>query len=133
MSDVMTRKPGRVFYGWFALAGGMLIIFTVGGTFVNSFGVFLPVVSAELGWGRATLATALSLGIVAFGLPSPLWGVLVSRLGPRFAIILGNMVGAPARAPPHARGRGGPAPPGAGGRRRAENPRRNGRRYLRRV
>ncbi|OGO44368.1 MAG: hypothetical protein A2Z05_07845 [Chloroflexi bacterium RBG_16_60_22] len=94
----MTRKPGRVFYGWFALAGGMLIIFTVGGTFVNSFGVFLPVVSAELGWGRATLATALSLGIVAFGLPSPLWGVLVSRLGPRFAIILGNMVAALALA-----------------------------------
>ncbi|HJX13595.1 MAG TPA: MFS transporter, partial [Dehalococcoidales bacterium] len=98
MADVMTRKPGRVFYGWFALAGGMLIIFTVGGTFVNSFGVFLPVVSAELGWGRATLATALSLGIVAFGLPSPLWGVLVSRLGPRFAIILGNMVAALALA-----------------------------------
>ena len=84
----------RVFYGWFALAGVMIVIFVVGGTFVNSFGVFLPVICNEFGWSRAAVATALSLGVVAFGLPSPLFGILVSRIGPKIALIIGNFLAA---------------------------------------
>ena len=48
----------------------MLIVFSVGGIFGNSFGVFLPVVSSEMGWSRGAMALALSLGITAFGLRS---------------------------------------------------------------
>ena len=84
----------RVFYGWFALAGVMLVIFVVGGTFVNSFGVFLPVICNEFGWSRAVVAAALSLGIVAFGLPSPIFGILVSRIGPSNSLIIGNFLAA---------------------------------------
>jgi len=90
----MTPKTGRVFYGWFALVGAMFVIFVVGGAFVNSFGVFLPVICTEFGWSRAAVAAGLSIGIVAFGLPSPLWGVLVARFGPRINIILGNLLAA---------------------------------------
>ena len=82
----------KVFYGWFALAGVMLVIFVVGGSFVNSFGIFLPVICKEFGWSRAVVAAALSLGIVAFGLPSPLFGILVSRFGPRITLIIGNFL-----------------------------------------
>ncbi len=84
----------RIFYGWFALAGVMLVIFVVGGSFVNSFGVFLPVICREFGWSRAAVAAALSLGVVAFGLPSPLYGILVTRLGPRITLIIGNSLAA---------------------------------------
>ncbi len=84
----------RIFYGWFALAGVMLVIFVVGGSFVNSFGVFLPVICDEFGWSRASVATALSLGVLAFGLPSPLFGVLVSRFGAKVNIVLGNLLAA---------------------------------------
>lgn len=80
------------FYGWFALTGVMLVIFTIGGVFINTFGVFLPVVSGDFGWSRGSLSLALSMGVMAFGLPSPLFGVLVTRLGPRRAIILGNLL-----------------------------------------
>jgi len=90
--EAVTGKTGRVFYGWFALAGAMLVIFVVGGAFVNSFGVLLPVIASEFGWSRAVVAGALSAGIIAFGLPSPLYGVLVARLGPRFTLILGNLL-----------------------------------------
>jgi MFS family permease len=83
-----------MFYGWFALAGAMLVVLFAGGTFVNSFGVLLPVITAEFGWSRAVVAGALSAGIVAFGLPSPLFGIIVTRLGPRRTIILGNLVAA---------------------------------------
>ena len=95
----MTPKiasPGRGggFYGWFALAGGTLVIFTMGGSFVHAFGVMLPVICGEFGWSRATVALALSMGIMAFGLPSPLFGMLVTRFGPRFTVIWGNLLGA---------------------------------------
>ncbi len=91
-NEIPIRK--RVFYGWFALAGVMMIIFIVGGTFVNSFGVFLPVICNAFGWSRASVAAALSLGVLAFGLPSPLFGILVSRIGPRNSLIIGNSLAA---------------------------------------
>lgn len=80
------------FYGWFALTGVMLVIFTVGGLVVHSYGVFLPVVSDHFGWSRGTLSLALSMGIMAFGLPSPVFGLIVARFGPRIPIIVGNLL-----------------------------------------
>jgi len=90
--ETVTGRKGGVFYGWFALAGVMLVIFVVGGAFVNSFGVLLPVITTEFGWSRAIVAGALAAGIMAFGLPSPLYGVLVARLGPRITLIFGNLL-----------------------------------------
>lgn len=84
----------RVFYGWFALAGVALVIFIVGGALINSFGVLLPVVTGEFGWSRAEVSLALTLGILSFGLPSPLFGIFINRLGPRKTIIFGNALAA---------------------------------------
>ncbi len=87
-------SPGRnkVFYGWFVLAGVIFVIFVTGGSFVSSFGVLLPIITAEFGWSRAVVAGALSAGIMAFGLPSLFYGILVTRLGPRFTIISGSLL-----------------------------------------
>jgi sugar phosphate permease len=93
-SDRIRRKSGEAFHGWYVLVGSMLITFIVGGAFVNTFGVMLPVISHEFGWSRATVSMALSLGMIAFGVPSPLYGFLNNRLGPRFSIILGNLLAA---------------------------------------
>jgi MFS family permease len=90
--ETAARKSGRIFYGWFALAGNLLVVFVVGGVFFNSFGVLLPVVSQEFEWSRAVVAGALSAGVIAFGLPSPLYGILIARLGPRFSLIWGNLL-----------------------------------------
>jgi MFS family permease len=90
----MTPGTGRVFYGWFALVGTMFVIFVMGGAFVNSFGVFLPVICDEFGWSRAAVAAGLSIGFLAFGLPSPLWGIFVAKFGPRINIVLGNLLAA---------------------------------------
>ncbi len=92
MTETLPQNKPRVFYGWFALTGVMLVIFTVGGTFVNSFSVLLPVITTDFGWSRGVVAGALSAGIIAFGLPSPLWGAIVTRFGPRRTLIFGNLV-----------------------------------------
>ena len=88
----LSQKKSGIFYGWFALAGVMLVIYIVGGAFVHSYGVLLPVITKEYDWSRAVVAGALSLGIIAFGLPSPLFGNLVNRLGPRLPLIFGNLL-----------------------------------------
>ncbi|MBN1176240.1 MAG: MFS transporter [Dehalococcoidales bacterium] len=90
--ETVTGRTGRIFYGWFALAGVALVIFVVGGVFVNSFGVLLPVITVEFGWSRAMVAGALSAGILAFGLPSPLYGIIVAKLRPRITLITGNLL-----------------------------------------
>lgn len=91
-SEIPDTRSNRIFYGWFALGGAMLVIFIVGGSFVHSYGVLLPIITVEFGWKRAVVSGALSMGIMAFGLPSPLWGVLVARLGPRLTLIVGNFI-----------------------------------------
>ena len=89
-------ENSRIFYGWFALAGVAIVIFIVGGAFVHSFGPLLPELEliSEYDWGRAEIALALTLGILAFGLPSPLFGILVNKYGPRYTIIVGNAIAA---------------------------------------
>jgi MFS family permease len=94
MSPDSPSKKKRVFYGWFTLVGAALVIFIVGGSFIQSYGVLLPKITSEFGWSRAEVSLALTLGILAFGLPSPLFGILVNKYGPRFTIIVGNALAA---------------------------------------
>jgi MFS family permease len=87
-------RKTKPFYGWWALSGAMVVTFVVGGAYMNSFGVFLPVICDQLGWSRAEVSLALSMGIIAFGLPSLLYSYLISKYGARFAIITGNLLAA---------------------------------------
>jgi MFS family permease len=87
-------KHSRVFYGWITLAGASLIIFIVGGAFVHSFSVLLPEITKEFDWDRGQVALALTLGILAFGLPSPIVGMTVGKFGPRITMIVGNALAA---------------------------------------
>jgi MFS family permease len=94
----MKKRRSRPFYGWFALAGSMLTAFVAGGALVFSYGVFLPVMCAEFGWSRAVMSGGLSIGLLTFGVPSLLSGVLVAKFGPRINMIWGNLVAALALA-----------------------------------
>lgn len=87
-----TATDSKAFYGWFVLAGIIPVTLVVGGSFINSFGVLLPVLTEEFNWTRAEVSMALSLGIAAFGLPSMFFGIAVNKLGARFTIGLGNLL-----------------------------------------
>jgi MFS family permease len=88
----MVSKNGSNFYGWIALAGAMLVYGTTSGTFFYSYGVFLPAMCSKYGWSRALVGGGLSIALLGFGLPSPLVGSSITRLGPRANIIFGNLV-----------------------------------------
>jgi MFS family permease len=95
-SSPQTMSPpiSKGFYGWIALTGTTLSAFAGYGLFVLSYGVFLPVMSDEFGWSRAAVGLGMSLGLLCFGLPSPLVGLSVARFGARINLTLGNLVGA---------------------------------------
>ena len=91
---LVIRRRNSSFHGWFVLAGAMLVFFTSAGTFFFSYGVFVPVLSEGLGWSRAAVGAGLSLGLLTFGLPSPLIGASIAKFGPRKNIIFGNSLAA---------------------------------------
>ncbi len=78
------------FYGWRPLAGAVLTFLVGSGVFFYSFGVFLSYMSTEFGWGRAMVGGALSVTLLASGLPGPLIGASINRFGPRLNMVLGN-------------------------------------------
>jgi len=82
----------RGFYGWIALAGATLVYFATSGAFYYSYGVFLPTICNEYGWSRALVGGALSVALLALGLPSPLIGASIARFGPRANIVCGNIL-----------------------------------------
>lgn len=84
----MQKESG--FYGWGPLAGATLTFLVGSGVFFYSFGVFLSYMSTEFGWGRAMVGGALSVTLLASGLPGPLIGASINKFGPRLNIILGN-------------------------------------------
>jgi MFS family permease len=94
MTTKMATPQKGGFYGWFALAGAMLAGFIGSGCYGSSFGVFLPSICGEFGWSRGVVSAGMSLGLLCFGLVSPLIGVSVTRFGPRANLVFGNLLSA---------------------------------------
>jgi sugar phosphate permease len=82
------QKP---YYGWFVVAGCVLVSFGVaGGQF--SFGVFLKPMTDEFGWSRGSLSLAFALTFMISGLLRPLAGYLADRYSPKLAVLSGVTV-----------------------------------------
>ena len=72
-------KNSRIFYGWFIVAAGMLIISAAIGLVSNSFSIFIVPVGEELGFTRSQMSanqTILATGMIVV---SFLWGAIIRR------------------------------------------------------
>lgn len=77
--------------GWIVVAALTAILTaTSGARFL--FGVVLKPVSEELGWDRASLTAAVTIGMVALALCQPFVGVLVDRLGAKRVLVAGTLL-----------------------------------------
>jgi len=61
------------------IAGGVILSLALG--IRQSFGLYLPPLSAELGWGRETFALAIAVQNLLWGLSQPAFGWLADRWG----------------------------------------------------
>ncbi|MBS7661326.1 MFS transporter [Pseudomonas lalucatii] len=75
---------------WIMLGGSLILALSLG--IRHGFGLFLPPMSAEFGWGREVFAFAIALQNLIWGLAQPFTGALADRLGAKRTIIVGGVL-----------------------------------------
>ena len=87
-----------MYQGWVVVISVMLTLaIASGGRFL--FGVVLIPVTEEFGWGRAEMALAVTISVIALSLLQPMIGLLVDRFGSRPILIAGVITTAVAMVP----------------------------------
>jgi len=89
VSDMLGKKG---FYGWITLSGAALVYFLMCGVLMYPFGVFLPFICEEFGWGRGAVSGAYTMMMVSMGLFGPFAGIFIAKYGSRSAIVFGNLM-----------------------------------------
>lgn len=84
------RKPRKIFYGWVALAGAMLVCYVAFGN-TYAYPVFLPRICEEMNWARGSVSAALTLYLLMEHVPGPVVGLFIRKFGPRKSIIVGGL------------------------------------------
>ena len=78
-------------YRWvIVFLGGLMGCVAIGAMF--SLAVFLEPMSAETGWSRAGISTAMTLDFLIMGVAGFLWGTLSDRWGPRPVVLIGAVL-----------------------------------------
>ncbi|MGN0924447.1 MFS transporter [Ectopseudomonas mendocina] len=75
---------------WLLLGASLILALSLGTR--HGFGLFLPPMSAEFGWGREVFAFAIALQNLIWGLAQPITGALADRFGARKAIAIGGVL-----------------------------------------
>nr|WP_298168645.1 MFS transporter [uncultured Pseudomonas sp.] len=83
------RTIGRAGLG-ILLGGSLILALSLG--IRHGFGLFLPPMSAEFGWGREVFAFAIALQNLIWGLAQPFAGAVADRFGARRTIVLGGIL-----------------------------------------
>ena len=82
---------GDLYYGW-------VVVWVVFAALLVSAGVraaptvLINPLETELGWGRATISLAVSIGLLLYGLSGPVAGWLMDRFGPKRLTVLGLFI-----------------------------------------
>ncbi len=79
----------KVFYGWWILASGFVVVALLSATTSYGTALFLVPLTQEFGWSRTAIATALALARLETGIAGPLEGVMADRWGPRRVMLIG--------------------------------------------
>lgn len=75
---------------WLLLGASLILALSLG--IRHGFGLFLPPMSAEFGWGREVYAFAIALQNLIWGLAQPFTGALADRFGARRTIVGGGLL-----------------------------------------
>ena len=81
----------KTHYRWVIVAaGGLLGCVAIGSMFALS--VLLLPISRDTGWSVTGISTAMTIGFLAMGLASMVWGGLSDRWGPRSVVLVGSVL-----------------------------------------
>ena len=82
---------GRFYYGWVVVAVVFLALLVSAGVRAAP-AVLINPLEGELGWSRATISFAVSIGLLLYGLSGPVAGWLMDRFGPKRVVVFGLVV-----------------------------------------
>jgi sugar phosphate permease len=82
---------GRFYYGWVVVWVVFLALLVSAGVRAAPTVLINPLES-ELGWGRAIISAAVSVGLFFYGLSGPVAGWLMDRLGPKLLAVVGVLI-----------------------------------------
>lgn len=85
------KSRGRLYYGWIVVAVVFLALLVSAGVRAAPTVLINPL-ETELGWGRATISFAVSIGLLLYGLSGPVAGWLMDRFGPKLLTLAGLAV-----------------------------------------
>ncbi len=81
----------KISYGWVIVAVGALMT-CVGMGSMFSLAVFLQPISADTGWSRTGVSTAMTIDFLAMGAAAFVWGSLSDRYGTRVVVLSGAIL-----------------------------------------
>ncbi|SEJ03957.1 MFS transporter [Pseudomonas sp. NFR16] len=76
--------------GWILLGSALILALSLGTR--HGFGLFLPPMSAQFGWGREVFAFAIALQNLIWGLAQPFTGALADRFGAARVVLVGGVL-----------------------------------------
>ncbi|MGH8416826.1 MAG: MFS transporter [Pseudomonas sp.] len=76
--------------GWVLLGSALILALSLGTR--HGFGLFLPPMSAQFGWGREVFAFAIALQNLIWGLAQPFTGALADRFGAAKVVLVGGVL-----------------------------------------
>jgi MFS family permease len=72
------------------ICGGIALTISLGTR--HNFGLYLPPMTADLGWGRQTFSFAIAIQNLVYGLATPLAGMIVDKYGAARVLIGGTIL-----------------------------------------
>ena len=81
----------NIFYGWYIVAAGTLLLATCFGI-TYSFSVYFPALQSDFSWNRAATSGVYSLYLVLVGFFSILCGRAIDRYGPKPVVLIMGVV-----------------------------------------
>ena len=80
---------GRVFYGWYIVAGGIVINMLMGGLVMHSFNFYVAELKNEFLWSATLFGIAFMITRIESGVLGPIQGWLIDRFGPQTMMRIG--------------------------------------------
>src|SRR5262244_3218314 len=87
----MSMRTGRVFYGWWVVAGFSFMTFISTGI-RHAVGPFLKPIVADLNLDRASFSAVIAVSLFLYGVFGPLVGLALDRFGARLTASVGTLL-----------------------------------------
>jgi MFS family permease len=90
---MVEEAKGKMFYGYWVVAGAWLaMVVSSGAQF--SLSIFMPALIKDFGWTRTSISAGLTVAMITMPLAGLVAGYLVDKIGPRWTVVIGSVIGA---------------------------------------